>query len=271
MITRQDHSLRMMLPVWLLPIVTLIVASSSGGVLSPPLEEFSAIHALITVAFSVFMVTIGLSLSLMIMTIYILRLVAYGYPDGATILSAFLPLGPTGQAGYAILLIGKNVQSLLPLNHGNSEILKASATGDTIYALCLCISFVLWSFATMWVIFALLGIQEVARESSIPFKLPFWGLIFPNGVYANLTIELYKTLDSSFFRVLGATYSVATLILWIGVFTRTVMLVYNRRIFEAPCLEDMDNLLFEFGEQAAMDTAQTEESRSRSRGREMKV
>lgn len=171
----------MMLPVWLLPVVTFVVASSSGGVLAAPLQEFSQWHALITVLSSVFMVTIGISLSIMILTIYFLRLVVHGLPQGATILSSFLPLGPIGQAGYSILLIGNNSKSLLPLAYGNSEILRASSTGDTIYVICLCISISLWSFATMWIIFALLGIQEVAREAHIPFKLPFWGLIFPNG------------------------------------------------------------------------------------------
>lgn len=182
-ITRQRHSLEMMLPVWLLPVVTFVVASSSGGILAAPLQEFSPSHALITVVFSIFMVAIGLSLSLIILTIYYLRLMLYGLPEGATILSSFLPLGPIGQAGFSILLVGKNVKSLLPLTYGDSEILRASTTGDTINVICLCISIVLWSFATMWVIFALLAIQEVARESRIPFKLPFWGLVFPNGLY----------------------------------------------------------------------------------------
>ena len=33
---------------------------------------------------------------------------------------------------------------------------------------------------TMWVIFAFLSIQNVIRKTPIPFKVPFWGLIFPN-------------------------------------------------------------------------------------------
>lgn len=291
-ITRQHHSLEMMLPVWLLPVVTFVVASSSGGVLAAPLQEFSPSHALITVVFSVFMVTIGLGLSFTILTIYFLRLMVYGLPEGATILSSFLPLGPTGQAGFSVLLIGKNVRSLFPLTYGDSEILRASVTGDTINVICLCVSIMLWSFATMWVIFALLGIHEVARESRIPFKLPFWGLIFPNGlyfltrlrrlephgcvyfpgVYANLTVELYTTLDSPFFRVYGAIYSVVTLLLWIAVATRTVMLVRNQRIFEAPCLEDMDSLMYEYKrKRSKAENLESEGSRSRSRGPEMGV
>jgi len=112
---------------------------------------------------------------------------------------------------------------------------------------------------------------HIIRTLVVCDHVPFWGLIFPNGVYANLTIELYKELDSSFFRILGAAYSVATLILWISVSARTIMLVRNQRIFEAPCLEDMDSLLFEYGRETVTQTPQTEESRSQSREREMKV
>ena len=181
-ITRHQNSLEMMHPAWLLPVVTFIVASSSGGVLAAPLQKYSPSHALITIVASMFMVTIGLSLSLMLLTVYILRVIIYGYPKGATIMSAFVPLGPMGQAGYSILLIGKNIKSILPLTFGQSTILNSNRTGDTVQVLCLCISLVLWSLATMWLFFSLLGIQEIVRESRFPFKLPFWGIVFPNGL-----------------------------------------------------------------------------------------
>ena len=181
-ITRHEHSLEMMQPTWLLPVVTFVVASSSGGVLAAPLQECSPSHALITIVVSMFMVSIGLSLSLMLLTVYILRLMIYGYPRGATIMSAFVPLGPTGQAGYSILLIGNNIKSVLPMTYNQSETLNLNRTGDTIQVLCLCISLVLWSLATMWLCFSLLGIQEVVRESRFPFTLSFWGIVFPNGL-----------------------------------------------------------------------------------------
>jgi tellurite resistance protein TehA-like permease len=169
-----------MTAVWLLPVVTLIVASSSGGVLALPLQKYSPPHALVTVTVSVFMVTIGLSLALMMLTVYLLRLVVYGLPPGATIISVFLPLGPTGQAGYSILLAGQSFKSLLPLRYGNSDVLTFSSTGDTINIICISLAFVLWSLASMWMIFALLGVQDVLRQTRFPFQVPFWGLIFPN-------------------------------------------------------------------------------------------
>jgi tellurite resistance protein TehA-like permease len=48
---------------------------------------------------------------------------------------------------------------------------------------------------------------------------------------------LYQVLDVPFFRVWGAIYSVFTVLMWIIIFYRTVALVPNGRIFEAPSLE----------------------------------
>ena len=60
------------------------------------------------------------------------------------------------------------------------------------------------------------------------------------GVYANLTISLAQVLDASFFRVWGAIYAVFTLLLWSVVFYKTAILVPNGRIFDAPCLQEVD-------------------------------
>jgi tellurite resistance protein TehA-like permease len=169
-----------MFAVWLLPVVTLIVASSTGGVLCKALIDVSPSHTMVTVTFSVAILTIGFSLAFMMLTVYLLRLIVYGLPTGATIISVFLPLGPTGQAGYSLLLIGQIFKSLLPLSDGNSEVLKSSSTGDTINVICVCAAFGLWSLATMWLIFALLALVDVLRQARVAFRVPFWGLIFPN-------------------------------------------------------------------------------------------
>jgi len=180
-----------MTAVWLLPVVTVIVASSSGGVLSHALEDVSPSHALFTVTFSAFLVTIGISLATMMLTIYLLRLIIYGLPPTATIISVFLPLGPTGQAGFSILLIGQSYKALLPVDNVNSIGSNPSTTGEIVHIVCICLAFVLWSFATMWLLYALLAVLDVLRSARVPFKVPFWGLIFPN-VCRNLTSICYR-------------------------------------------------------------------------------
>ncbi|KAF8234074.1 C4-dicarboxylate transporter/malic acid transport protein [Tricholoma matsutake] len=238
--TTQTHSLQAMTTVWLLPVVTVIVASSSGGVLAGALQKYSPIHALISSTIAVFLVIVGLSLALMMLTTYLLRLIIYGPPSGATVLSTFLPLGPTGQAGFSVLLIGQNFKSLLPFqsDSGSSDFLQSSTSGVIVYNICVCISFLLWCIASMWIVYAFLAVQDVVRRGRFPFKLPWWGLVFPNGVYANLTINLSVTFDSRFFRIFGAIYAIGTLILWTFITTKSMVMVYDRTIFEA--LEDLD-------------------------------
>ncbi|KAF5348628.1 hypothetical protein D9758_006850 [Tetrapyrgos nigripes] len=238
MMTSQKHSLENMTAAWLLPVVTLIVASSTGGVIATPLTDYSTTHGMITVVVSAFMVTIGVSLSLMLLTVYLLRLITHGLPPGATVMSVFLPLGPMGQAGYSIILIGQYFKQVLPLKGSDSAFLTYEATGSSIQVLCVCLGFVLWSLASMWIIFGLLAVQDVLRQTRVTFRVPFWGLIFPNGVYANLTITLANVFKSSFFRVFGSIYAAATIILWTCVMLKTLVLVRDRTIFEAPCLED---------------------------------
>ncbi|KAI0821618.1 voltage-dependent anion channel [Trametes gibbosa] len=238
--TRHSHALERMTPVWLLPVVTLIVISSTGGIVAASLVRHSPYHALITLTVSLVLVSMGVALAMMILTMYLLRLIVYGIPLNASVLSVFMPLGPMGQGGYSILLLGQGFREVLPLNYGSSHVLHQQNVADIVAVLCLAVALVLWSLATMWMIYAILAVIEVLRKMRFPFTQTFWGLIFPNGVYANLSIQLYRTVDSSFFRVWGAVYAVGTLVLWTMVFVRTLTLVRNGAIFVSPCLEDFD-------------------------------
>ena len=92
-IVRQAQPLARMTAVWLLPVVTLVVASSTGGLLAKALLPHSAKLALLTTTFSFVMVFIGLSFALMIITVYLLRLIMYGTPDITLIMSSFIVLG----------------------------------------------------------------------------------------------------------------------------------------------------------------------------------
>ena len=181
-ITLQKHSLDSMTARWLLPVMTLIVASASGSILGGAIQVYSQLHSFQTLLVSVFMVSVGFTLTLMILTIYLMRLFLHGLPPDAKVLSVFLPIGPTSQSGYTILLIGQNFHKLLPFppHWQSSEFFNYSSTGTIVEVVCTCGSFILWSLATMWILYALLAMYSGVR-SKIPFKAAsFWGLVFPN-------------------------------------------------------------------------------------------
>lgn len=178
--TKHNHSHDEMTSVWLLPVVTLIVASSAGGELALALHPYSVTSALTTLAFAVFMVSVGLALAFMILTIYFHRLLLHGFPPCVNIVSSFIPLGPMGQAGFSILLIGQSIKEFLPVTGSSSPFLSSTQAGEIVFVVSVCASYFLWALATMWLGYALLGMQHTLRRTRIPFKLSFWGMIFPN-------------------------------------------------------------------------------------------
>lgn len=251
-----------MTAIWVLPIVTLVVASTTGGILAAAIQEFNPMFSVVTLTVAAFMTSLSLGLAFMILTMYLLRLITYGLPSGTSITTVFIPLGPMGQSGASLLLIGTGFKSALPMIYDDSDTLGLASTGETIHIVCIILAFVLWALATMWMLYGVLAVQEVALRDRIPFKLTFWGLIFPNvcpplsftivdhndailtlisqGVYANLTIGLAAALNSKFFRVWGSIYSAITLILWIWVFVRTLFALKGGAIFEDPAEEDIE-------------------------------
>jgi tellurite resistance protein TehA-like permease len=169
-----------MTTVWILPAVTLIVASSVGGELALALHSYSVSCALATLAVTIFILSIGLALAFMILTTYFNRLILHGFPQGSSIVSSFIPMGPFGQAGFSVLMIGRFMKEALPVPGSRSPFLSSEHAGEVIFVLCVCLSFVLWAFSTMWVVYGLLGIQHILRRTRISFGLSFWGMIFPN-------------------------------------------------------------------------------------------
>lgn len=167
--------------IWLLPIVTLIVASSTGGVVAQAMAPLDVSRTCLTLAVCMALVTIGITLATAVFTIYLHRLIVFGLPEGITIFSAFLPLGPLGQSGYAFLLLGEVCRDMFPLQGDSvANIFMNVYTPHIIYVLAWVVAFALWSFATCWLLLGVLALGDVLRKKTFPFKITFWGMIFPN-------------------------------------------------------------------------------------------
>ncbi|TBU49462.1 voltage-dependent anion channel [Dichomitus squalens] len=237
MMTRQDHSIPKMTATWLLPVVTLIVASSSGGLMAHALMPHSTTLALVTSAFSFTMVIIGLSFALMMITVYLLRLITSGTPDPSLILSAFITLGPLGQGGFSLLVNGQDLSEILPLHMGY-EFPTIALAGQMVFAGCFLGAYVLFSMGVAWILVAVITILHVRAQAEMPFSMAYWGLIFPNGVFALLCVELAKVLDSPVFRAIGAAWCGVVFLLWITVFLRSIPAFIDGSMFKAPYVPD---------------------------------
>ena len=95
-------------------------------------------------------VCLSLALTRMILITYLIRLI-HGLPRDTSTLSVFLPLGPTEQSGYKILLAGRCYLCIFP---------PMVACND--------------------VDFVCSALYSELLHSRIALKVPFFGLIFPN-------------------------------------------------------------------------------------------
>lgn len=97
--------------VWLLPIVSCVVASSTGAIVADVLPDEH--HALWTIIVSYILWGIGVPLAMLVTGIYFQRLTLHKLPPKAFIVSMFLPLGPMGQGGFGYVSVGRSIDRTL--------------------------------------------------------------------------------------------------------------------------------------------------------------
>jgi len=222
-----------MTAAWLLPIVATIVAAASGGIVAEVLPNPQ--HALWTLIISYILWGTGVPLAMAVLVIYFQRLTIHKLPPREVIVSVFLPLGPLGQGGFAIMQMGKVAMEIFPKT-GTLPTAGMMNAGDILYVIGWLTATVMWGFGLVWLFFAAASISR----SKFPFNMGWWGFTFPLGVFTTSTTQMAKELPSTFFKVLGTIFSVAVTLLWVLVMTRTVMKAATGDMFFAPCLKDLE-------------------------------
>jgi tellurite resistance protein TehA-like permease len=242
-----NSNLASMTAAWLLPVVSTIVASATGGIVAEVLPNPD--HALWTLIASYILWGTGVPLAMTILVVYFTRLTLHHLPPREVIVSVFLPLGPLGQGGFAVMQLGKVANELFP----KTGTLLGLSSGETLYNVGFLMAIIMWGYGIVWLFFALASISR----SKFPFNMGWWGFTFPLGVFAVSTDTFGKELPSTFFSVLGTVcwpssiyatlsltlvmkiISLTVVILWFVVAVGTLKKAITGEIFFAPCLGDL--------------------------------
>ena len=184
----------------LLPVVPVVVASASGGVVAEVLPNQG--HAAMTVSASYILWGLGQTFSFFALATYFLRLQVHDLPPREAIVSVFLPIGPFGQGGFAILQLGR-----VALGVFSDRPTDGTMVGTVFYAIGLLTALLMSGAALGWLSFALISILTA---KGFPFNMGWWGFTFPLGVCATCTGLLAKELSSPFFKAVTMVNSSGT-------------------------------------------------------------
>jgi tellurite resistance protein TehA-like permease len=161
----QSHqqSLQRITAAQLLPIAATIVASGTGtGVAAALVDPNRALGTIIACYVLWGMAT---PLALTVLVIYYQRLALHKLPPREIIVSSFLPLGPLGMGGYAIMRCGAVARTVFPRVEffHNLEV-----AGDIVFIVGVFVALIMWGFGLCWLVFALASIYN---SRPFPFNM----------------------------------------------------------------------------------------------------
>lgn len=206
MMTRQKRTNVTLNATILLPIVTVIVAAATGGLIAPA-QPIGVQPSTIIVSFLLW--ANGQALALSCIGIYLYRLYVENLPPRIMAFSSMLPIGPLGQGSFGIMCIAKAFGEVLKRSNGSNGDVLASAVewGGVIVALFLV------GYGTFWVVFCL---SVTIYQKPTTFHMSWWGLTFPLGTYVVAWYKLAEHLEITTFKVIGAFWGVFLMMTVLG-------------------------------------------------------
>lgn len=240
----------------LMPVVTLTVAASSGGKITPLLTRIG--HKIVTLVVSYIMWLVAVCLAFVIIAVNFWKLFVHKVPDTKLMFTTFLPVGLLGQAAYGILLFGDNIYQLLsdhtdtiassgyltymgPNPPVDNKTLVAILGNIAVWA-CGLVSLNLVSFGYFMTFIAVTTCVTKSKpfttnynrqfsynphekshwlkqqlRGTVRFSKAFWAMTFPLGTMGLGNMELYRVFNRlGVFRVLAATYFAALILVTLG-------------------------------------------------------
>lgn len=243
--TRHEHTLATVTGVMIIPVIGPIVASGAGANMASMLPSA---HARLTLVLSYIMWGIGFVLVMMTFAMFYQRLTIHKIPPAAMVVTIFLPLGPMGQASFALLKLSSVLLDICRQSGaafvGISELSpdEARIMALGLYGASIASGLVLWGFALAWAIIAICLIVDLWMVSELAFNIGWWGFVFPVGQFCLATSQLAKEFNSAAFRVLGSIFTVIEILLWLVMLSITTYRAVRGDLFVSPGLLEAEGM-----------------------------
>ncbi|KAK9465939.1 voltage-dependent anion channel [Lipomyces arxii] len=179
--------------VILLPVVAMVVNSTTGSLLVKHLPEIWRPHMIVI---TLIVWGNGELLAFAFTCVYAWRLLTGNIPAREATISCFLPVGPLGQGAYGFLVNSINLENYLGTHSYPllTQIPIFKYIGSAV-------AMIMVGFALFW-LFVAVAACIIYRPRV--FGAGWWGLSFPMGTFAMATFEIGQALDIEGFKVVSA-------------------------------------------------------------------
>jgi len=221
--------LSMISGTFLLPFIPAVVCAASGGVVASVLPVQ---HALDTLLVSYVLWGAGMSLSFVVYCLYFFRLVVHRLPHADVIISAFQPLGPSGQGAFGLIQMAEVGRTVF----AERRLAGEAEAGRIIFIFSTVMGLFIWGLGLWWLVHAAFASAIRLSLGGVKFSLVCWQIIFPLGVWISATIALGKALPSAFFNYLAVVLIAVIVCLYLLVAGATIKGALDRSLLVAPSM-----------------------------------
>jgi C4-dicarboxylate transporter/malic acid transport protein len=218
MFISHDHKLQNMTGLWLLPFVACEVASASGNILLPYIDNISIQNIIFII--NIILWTISVILAFHILVILFYRLTIHKIPSHELSATIWLPVGPMATGSFTMFLFANIIKSMPHLDTHIFELFQFANW-------CNIIGVILWVIASWWVIIAIIISGYYIYNRLLTFNLGFWGYTFPLGVYILSTNQFFIKSNFIAFGVITYVSIIILLLICLYLLFKTVKGFYN--------------------------------------------
>lgn len=221
------------MPTWIFPIYPFLVIGPLAAVIIPQQPPQSAFNIFIG---GVMFQGLGWCVSMLMYTVYLIRLMSSDLPPAPSRPGMFVSVGPAGYTSAALVALGMQAPNVIPqdfLDLANFDVgacLKVVGVFGGIFV---------WLLA-FW-FFALSAVANFSGVKQMSFTLNWWALIFPNAGLTLGAIQIGNALESPAIKALTSAMTIVIVVMWFFVAASHIIAVARKKILWEGKDEDVDD------------------------------
>ncbi|KAJ5355294.1 uncharacterized protein N7496_012506 [Penicillium cataractarum] len=214
------YRLQTMMPSWVLPAFPIMLSGTIASVIAERQPSHSSVPI---VAAGMTFQGLGFSLSFMMYSHYIGRLMESGLPCREHRPGMFICVGPPAFTALALIGMARGLPETISVMGSDDSV----ADGRVLEILALATGAFLWALS-LW--FFCVALIAVVRAPPTAFHLSWWAMVFPNTGFTLATIVLGNSFESKAIKGVGSGMSICIIAMWLFVFVNHILAVIRRDI-----------------------------------------